>query len=40
MSVRKGFSLPPDQRIPVLRLISRLNIGGTAIHTILLTEGM
>jgi glycosyltransferase involved in cell wall biosynthesis len=30
----------PDEPIPVLRLISRLNIGGTAIHTILLTEGM
>jgi len=28
------------EEVSVLRLISRLNIGGTAIHTILLTEGM
>lgn len=29
-----------ENKIPVLRVISRLNIGGTAIHTILVTEGM
>jgi len=40
MKPRGCPSLPPDRKIPLLRLISRLNIGGTAIHTILVTEGM
>jgi glycosyltransferase involved in cell wall biosynthesis len=40
MRASQAFPIPSDGRIPVLRLISRLNIGGTAIHTILLTEGM
>lgn len=28
----------PDERIRVLRLIARLNVGGPALHTVLLTE--
>ena len=29
-----------DPRPTILRIISRLNIGGSALHTILLTDGM
>lgn len=30
----------PDKKIRILRIIARLNIGGPAIHTVLLTQGL